>query len=178
MTSPMTSEVLPEPLTTLVRTRRASLAALARSEGASPEDAVDCVQEALCTMLTLAREGSLPGDAEQWGAVLAGVVRNAARNRRRRHDRARPHEPLDEGAELASGEQGSEELVARAEQFVRLRLCVAQLCEVQQAVVTLRLLEEQPGDDVARALGISAGHVAVLLHRARASLRVCMSDVA
>jgi RNA polymerase sigma-70 factor (ECF subfamily) len=36
------------------------------------------------------------------------------------------------------------------------------------------MLEEQPGDDVARALGITPGHVAVLLHRAKATLRACM----
>lgn len=46
----------------------------------------------------------------------------------------------------------------------------------REAVVTLRMLEEQPGDDVARALGISAGHVAVLLHRAKRALRACMEE--
>ena len=39
----------------------------------------------------------------------------------------------------------------------------------------LRLLEEQPGEDVAASLGISRGYVDVLLHRAKASLRVCMT---
>ena len=38
----------------------------------------------------------------------------------------------------------------------------------------LRLLEEQPGEDVAASLGITRNHVDVLLHRAKASLRVCM----
>ena len=40
----------------------------------------------------------------------------------------------------------------------------------------LRMLEERPGEDVARALGISSGHVAVLLHRAKAALRTCMTE--
>jgi RNA polymerase sigma-70 factor (ECF subfamily) len=42
-------------------------------------------------------------------------------------------------------------------------------------VVTLRMLDQVPGEDVARTLGITAGHVAVLLHRAKASLLACMT---
>ena len=58
---------------------------------------------------------------------------------------------------------------------MRLHACVQELCEIEKAVVTLRMLEEQAGEDVARALGISAGHVAVLRHRAKAALRACMT---
>ena len=39
----------------------------------------------------------------------------------------------------------------------------------------LRLLEERQGEDVAASLGISRGYVDVLVHRAKASLRVCMT---
>lgn len=42
--------------------------------------------------------------------------------------------------------------------------------------MTLRLLDEQYGDDVAAALGLSRGHVDVLLHRARASRRACLLE--
>jgi RNA polymerase sigma-70 factor (ECF subfamily) len=69
-----------------------------------------------------------------------------------------------------------EELLLRAEDAVRLRACVAELCEIQRSVVTLRLLEERPGEDVAEALGITKNHAAVLLHRAKASLRECMTE--
>ena len=161
-------------LTALVRARRGDLAALARAEGVSPEDAVDCVQEALCTWLSRSREGNVPESPAEWGAVLATMVRNAARNRRRRHDRARPHDDVDERPPLDEG-PATDEALARAEEYVRLRACVAELCDVQRAVVTLRMLEERPGEDVARALGISAGHVAVLLHRAKRALRDCMA---
>jgi RNA polymerase sigma-70 factor (ECF subfamily) len=37
------------------------------------------------------------------------------------------------------------------------------------------MLEDRPGEDVARELGLERGHVAVLLHRAKAHLRACMS---
>ncbi|MGK4006194.1 sigma-70 family RNA polymerase sigma factor [Sorangium sp. So ce1036] len=159
----------------LVRAERAALASLARAEGVTPEDAVDCVQEGLCTLLTLAQGGALPEDVGAWGGVLAGIVRNAARNRRRRHFRARPHVDLDAHPEAATDTPATDDAIARAEEHVRLRACVEELCEIQKAVVTLRMLEEQPGEDVARALGISAGHVAVLLHRAKAALRACMT---
>jgi RNA polymerase sigma-70 factor (ECF subfamily) len=161
-------------LSHIVRTERAALAALARAEGVSAEDAVDCVQDGLCTMLTMARNDTLPEDPEEWGAVLAGVVRNAARNRRRRHFLARPHAEI-EAAPIAAAGPPVDDVIARAEDHVRLRACVAELCEIQRAVVTLRMLEEQPGEDVAEALGITAGHVAVLLHRAKAALHACMT---
>ncbi|MCA9599153.1 MAG: sigma-70 family RNA polymerase sigma factor [Myxococcales bacterium] len=157
----------------LARRERSALAALARGEGATAEDAVDAVQEALCTLLTQAGDGKLPADPAEWGAVLAVMVRNVARNRRRRHDRARPHLPVEDD-DLVDELPTTDVLIARAEDHVRLRACVEDLCEIQQAVVTLRMLEERPGEDVARALGITPGHVAVLLHRAKAALRVCM----
>ena len=107
--------------------------------------------------------------------MLATIVRNVARNRRRRHYRARPHEDLD-AAERPDGRRlAADDAIAQAEDHVRLRACVEELCAIQKAVVTLRLLEEQPGEDVAGALGISAGHVAVLLHRAKRELRACMT---
>jgi RNA polymerase sigma-70 factor, ECF subfamily len=158
-------------LSELVRQRRSSLAALARAEGLGPEDAVDCVQEGLCSFLH--RRAELPERVDEWEPYLATMVRNAARNRRRRHFVSRPHDPIGtHAADLTP----VDDLLARAEEHVRLRNCVEELCEIQKAVVTLRMLEEQPGEDVARALGISPGHVAVLLHRAKQALRACMTS--
>ena len=68
----------------------------------------------------------------------------------------------------------AEALLSHAEDVVRLRACVAELCSIQRAVITLRLLEERSGEDVAEQLGITRKHVDVLVHRAKASLRVCM----
>ena len=163
-------------LSELARGRRGELVRLARREGASPEDAVECVQDALCTFLQVAQKRELPSERDQWPAYLAGVVRNTARNKRRLHHVARPHEDVDALRLAAVSEGSAEALVAEAEEHVRLRACVDQLCETQKAVVMLRLLEEQPGEDVAASLGISRGYVDVLLHRAKASLRVCMTE--
>jgi RNA polymerase sigma-70 factor (ECF subfamily) len=107
---------------------------------------------------------------------LVTIVRNAARNQRRRHHRSKPHVELGE-RELFDSELALQEaLLSRAEETVRLRACVAELCEIQRAVVTLRLLEERPGEDVAETLGVTKNHVAVLLHRAKFALRTCMAE--
>jgi RNA polymerase sigma-70 factor, ECF subfamily len=154
--------------------QRGALAAIARSEGLSPEDAVDCVQEGLCTLIDLMQAGQL--DPEKDAApVLSTIVRNAARNHRRRHFRSRPHDDIGT-LELTDPHLAfPDELLARAVEQVRLRACVAELCEIQRAVVTLRILEERPGEDVAELLGITKNHAAVLLHRAKSSLRACMT---
>jgi RNA polymerase sigma-70 factor (ECF subfamily) len=163
-----------ETLSAVLRAERAELARVARREGLGAEDAIDCVQDALYTFLQIAQRGELP-EPGVYPAFLAGIVRNAARNKRRLHHLARPHRPIDE-IEPRGDALSGEALIARAEEHVRLRASVDQLCDTQKAVVTLRLLEEQCGEDVAAALGISRGHVDVLLHRAKASLRACLLD--
>lgn len=161
-----------ETLTHVVRSERAALARVAQREGVDQEDGIECVQDALCTFLDMLPRGQAPAEPAEWGFFLAGIVRNAARNRRRLHAVARPHAEL--GADARAADDGVDELVIRAEEHVRLRACVVELCEIQRAVVTLRLLDEQPGEDVAGALGISRGYVDVLTHRAKAALRACM----
>jgi len=160
-------------LAQLVREERAALIAGAVAEGLSAEEALECVQDALCTWL--ARSTREP--AQAYPAVLPllkHMVRNAARNFRRRHRRLKPHRALDLEVELGSGEDDAEALLAGAETSLRLHACVAELREVERAVIALRLLEERSGEDVAQALGLSRSHVDVLVHRAKLTLRACM----
>ncbi len=157
----------------LLPLHRRTLTRVARREGVSAADAVDVVQDALCTFLAMASRKESPAAIGEVTALLTAIVRNAARNRRRRHDVALPHVAVE--AAPAPDDPSSEEIVARAEEHVRLRACVDRLCDTQRAVVLLRMLEERPGEDVAEALGITRGYVDVLLHRAKASLRVCMT---
>ena len=159
----------------VVRAQRAALAGLARRQGLGAEDALDCVHDAFCTFLQLALRGELDGD-DDYAALLAGIVVNGARNKRRRHHLARPHDVIDDGDPLRDFGPSSETLVADAEECVRLRGCVARLCKTQRTVVMMRMLEERAGEDVAAALGVTRGHVDVLLHRAKASLFVCMTE--
>ncbi len=162
-------------LTDLIRQHRGELVHAARREGLAPEDAVECTQEALSTFLQLLQRGDAPALTAAWLPYVVTITKNAARNRRRRHHIARPHDGL-EADDPASEEASAEELLARAEQHVRLRACVERLCGTQRSVVLLRMLEERAGEDVASELGITRGHVDVLLHRAKASLRECMAE--
>jgi RNA polymerase sigma-70 factor (ECF subfamily) len=164
-----------EALTELIRQRRGDLVRVARREGVGPADAVECAQEALSTFLQLLRRGDAPADRAAWPGYVIGVTRNAARNRRRRHHVARSHRGIHDD-EPAPDAATVEDLLVAAEEHVRLRACVERLCGTQRSVVMLRLLEERPGEDVASALGITRGHVDVLLHRAKASLRECMTE--
>lgn len=167
----------PEPLeqlTELVRLERGALVATATREGLSSEEALECVQEALCTWLARHARGAAPGLAPL-SATLRTMIRNAARNWRRRHRHLRPHSAIDQEPTLAASERDAEQLLEVAEESLRLQVCVAELREVERAVITLRLLEERSGEDVAARLGLSRSHVDVLVHRAKATLSVCMT---
>ncbi|HSK05189.1 MAG TPA: sigma-70 family RNA polymerase sigma factor, partial [Kofleriaceae bacterium] len=100
--------------------------------------------------------------------------RNAARNHRRRHHRARPHVDV-ERAPVAAGEPPPDAALDRARALAQLGGCLAELGDVHRRVVRLRVLEELSGDEAARELGLSPGHVAVLLYRARKQLERCMT---
>jgi RNA polymerase sigma-70 factor (ECF subfamily) len=157
----------------LVHDHRSRLIRIARKEGLSGEDALDCVQEAFRSFLCLPTARVLVDAPEDSLKLLTVLTKNQARNRRKKHDRKQPHVevPMEMPSELPSAEK----IVAEAEAFVGLVGCVATLSEVQRRVVTLRLLDEVTGEDVARLLGLKAGHVAVLLHRAKDTLRRCVS---
>jgi RNA polymerase sigma-70 factor (ECF subfamily) len=159
-------------LSQLVREHRAELVAVARRQGLRPEEALECVQDALYTWLVQRRRD--PGAVASGVQSLKHIVKNAARNGRRRHHRLRPHLALDEVTALSHPSADAEQLVSEAETRLRLQVCVAQLREVERAVVSLRMLEERSGEDVATLLGLSRAHVDVLVHRAKATLRVCM----
>lgn len=146
---------------------------MAKQEGLRSVDALDAVQEAFATFLRLPQARSLVGAPEDSRAVLGAVVRNAARNARRRYHRALPHESIDD-AQLPDDALSVEELIARAEEHVRLEGCVDRLAEVQRRVVTMRVLEEASAAEVAAALELRSGNVAVLLHRAKKELLRCM----
>jgi RNA polymerase sigma-70 factor (ECF subfamily) len=172
--SPIAGDDVLERLSRVAQSERGRLAGVARQEGLSPEEAVDCMQDSLCTLLELLQSGEIDAGADP-APILVTVVRNAARNQRRRHFRSRPHSEVGEHELVDRDLVLQEELLSRAEDTVRLRACVAELCAIQRAVVTLRLLEERPGDDVSALLGVSKNHVAVLLHRAKSALRDCLS---
>lgn len=162
--------------TALVHRQRARLVAVARREGLSAEDAFDCAQDAFVVLLSAPEGPALAQRPEEAASFLVGTARNLARNRRRAHALARPHGSDEVLAGLADDGEAADALLAQAMARGELLGCMVRLEQMQRAVVTLRMLDEQPGECVGAALGLSPGHVAVLLHRAKASLRRCLEE--
>lgn len=159
----------------LARDHAGRLAAIARREGVSATDALDVVQDAFHTLISRADSQALRDKPDDAARVLATIVRNAARNLRRRHDHAKPHVDVDDQA-LTAREPTPDEALEQATTQAQLVGCMAKLGDAHRHVITLRVLEELSGEEAAQALGVSAGHVAVLLHRARKQLEQCMSS--
>ena len=157
----------------LARDHAGRLAAIARREGVAASDALDVVQDAFHTLLGRPDIAALRTRSDQAARLLAAIVRNAARNLRRRHHRARPHVELD-AEPLPAAELRPDDALDHAVTAVQLVGCLAQLGDVHRQIVTLRVLEELSGEEAARALGLTPNHVAVLLHRARKQLERCM----
>jgi len=162
-------------VTRLVHTHRGRLYRLARREGLREEDSLDCVQDAFHTFLLLPQARQLVESSDDSIKLLSVLVRNHARNRRRRHEVAQPHESDDQHLALLAAESSPvDELIAQAQDFALMVGCLDHLGKLQRAVVSLRMLDEVAGEDVAAMLGLEASHVAVLLHRAKQNLRSCM----
>ena len=164
-------------VTQLVHTHRGRLSRLVVREGVRADDALDCVQEAFLSFLQLPQARLLVGSAEELARLLSTLARNIARNRRRRHDYAKPHLVEEEILQnLPSDALSSDEVVIQAEQQALALGCLVTLNEVQEAVVNLRLVDEVSGEDVALQLGTTPEHVGVLLFRARQRLQRCLTD--
>ena len=162
-------------VTRLVHTHRGRLYRLARREGLREEDSLDCVQDAFQTFLLLPQARQLVESDEESIKLLSVLVRNHARNRRRKHEIARPHDSGDEALAVLTAEAlPVDELIAQAQEFALMIGCLDHLGKLQRAVASLRMLDEVGGEDVAAMLGLPPSHVAVLLHRAKQSLRSCM----
>ena len=158
----------------LARTHARPLAAAAVREGLTRVEAIDAVQEAFTTLLGMPQARELSLDDEGAERLMAVLVRNAARNMRRRRHRSKAHESLEEVSDVPSDAPSVDALLAAAEEHVAFLGCVSQLGEIQRLVVTMRVLEELSPEQVARTLGLKPGHIAVLLHRAKQALVDCM----
>jgi len=156
----------------LARDHARRLAAVARREGLPPADALDAVQDALCSLVARDDARALRDRPDDAARVLVSIVRNTARNARRRHHRARPHVDV----ELASDSPAPDAALDASETHAQLAGCMAGLADLHRSVVTLRVLEELSGEQAAHALGLTPSHVAVLLHRARKQLARCMTE--
>jgi RNA polymerase sigma-70 factor, ECF subfamily len=160
--------------TLLARIPRAGFVSIAREQGLGPEDARDAVQEAFTKLLELPRARRVR-NTEELRALISVLVLNVARNMRRRHFRARPHS-VEASQTLLDAKPAADELLVLEQDRQVLQGCLATLDDVQRKVVSLRLISELPGAEVAKRLALSPGHVAVMLHRAKKDLSNCVTQ--
>lgn len=161
----------------LVKAQRAVLVKVAMGEGLLAEEALDAVQEAFATFIEKSEWRALPRDTPDAPKLLATLVRNHARNLRRKHSRRdEGMDALTGNAEIDSAWRQLDELMIDAEEHLKLTGCIATLKEVQRTIVTARFFEGASGLEVAQELGITPGNVAVILHRARERLRGCLDS--
>ncbi len=160
----------------LVHDHRSKLIAIARSEGLAADDALDCAQEAFQSFLCLPQARLLVDLPDDSVKILTVLARNLARNGRRKHHRARPHDSSEVTLEaIVADDATADDVVARAEEYATMVGCLHTLSEIQRAVVTLRLVDDVAGEDVAKSLDMTPGNVAIHLFRAKEKLRACLT---
>jgi RNA polymerase sigma-70 factor (ECF subfamily) len=105
-------------------------------------------------------------------AWLFQIVLHACRRRsRRRAGEPRVHAPVDEAAELPSGEPGAEERASSRQTGAALARALAELPEESREVLLLRDVEGMSGEEAAAVLGIGLAAMKSRLHRARLDLK-------
>ena len=94
------------------------------------------------------------------------------RKHARRNSRATPVGPEDLARRIESAQEWDESDDGRV---ARLYEAIAQLNETEKALVVL-FLEDLSYEEIADAIGLSANHVGVALHRAKKKLSVLMKE--
>jgi RNA polymerase sigma-70 factor (ECF subfamily) len=129
----------------------------------------DLVQAVLLAVLTAAREGRI-ADPDRADRFMLGTCRNMALKLREAEarnvgDEALAHlpAPMEDGAPITLD-------------FTALIPCLGRLDQRARQVVSLSFLEQHPTEVVATRVGITAGNVRVVRHRAIASLRRCLDQ--
>lgn len=165
-------------VSSLVRAHRGRLLAYARRRGLDAEEALDAVQDSFLSFLKLPEaRGVARAEGDEALKLLTVILRHHTLNRRRkigRRGRVTDETAFDVAVErVDSGAESSEAIISRAEELARVEGCILRMQRLQRLVVKLSLLDEQPHAEIAKTLGLSEGHVRVLLHRAREHVRHC-----
>jgi len=133
-----------------------------------PHAAHDLVQQVLLTTLERLRKGALR-DPDKLASFVLGMCRMTVLEIRRgawRRERL-----LEEWGDKAEAYEAPE---PRVLDEARLADCLEALAERERSVVSLTFLADKDGDEVANDLGLTAGNVRVIRHRALGKLRECM----
>jgi RNA polymerase sigma-70 factor (ECF subfamily) len=133
-----------------------------------PHAAHDLVQQVLLMTLERLRDGRLR-EPERIVSFVLGMCRMVVLEIRR--GSWRREKLLATYGDTAEAVEPPEPLALDAH---KLAACVEALAERERTVVVLTFFADKSGDEVARELGLTAGNVRVIRHRAIARLRGCM----
>lgn len=111
------------------------------------------------------------GEFEGW---MFGIARNVVVMYLRSRARDPQTMPLDSLPDIVGPDRTPEQIYERKELFLDAVLCLSSLTEQEQEVIALRYGAELSSRMIGQAMGISEGHVRVLLHRALKSMRSAM----
>jgi RNA polymerase sigma-70 factor (ECF subfamily) len=172
---------LPAALADVLETEGDRLYRLALRVTRDPGLAEDAVQDAFASALQNA--ASFRGEA-RLSTWLHRIVYTKAVDllRRRRREAPLEEDPAELGPEddrlahTPSWSAPPDAVLASEEARSALEEALSALTPLQRAVFELRELEGRPTEEVAEALGLSAGAVRVHLHRARLRLRARLSS--
>lgn len=131
----------------------------------NPAEADDIGQEAFLRVWNKAE--SFDPTIARFTTWLYRIVLNLAFDRTRRP----AHAPIEEAAEIASGEPAPIDGLIADQQRRVLEAALAQLPERQRGAIALFHMEGLSGDEAARAMGLSAKAFESLLARARLALK-------
>ena len=133
-----------------------------------PHAAHDLVQQVLLMTLERLRAGKLR-EPERITSFVLGMCRMVVLEIRR--GSWRRETLLETYGDTAEAVDVPEPLALDAD---KLAACLQTLAERERTVVVLAFFADKSGDEVAKELGISAGNVRVIRHRALGRLRSCM----
>ena len=131
--------------------------------------AEDFCQEILLTVIQAVRAGRVE-QPDRMGAFVLGVCRVTLHDLRR--SSRRREELLDRfGADLVSEATAPSETPL---DLKRLEQCLGKLGETDRAVLALTFYADRAAPEIAAELGLSAGNVRVVRHRALTRLTACV----
>jgi RNA polymerase sigma-70 factor (ECF subfamily) len=129
--------------------------------------AADLVQQVLVAVIEAARADRVE-KPERLGAFVLGVCRftvwDLRRGRRRERRATEGTLPLDVAAEPD----------VHPVDRMQLERCVGQLAPRSATVIRMSFGEDRPAHEIADLLGLTAGNVRVIRHRALAGLQACL----
>lgn len=131
--------------------------------------AADLMQHVMVLAIEQLREGRLR-EPQRIVSFVLGACRMTVLDMRRGQQRR------DRLLERHGGDmlQVADIAVAPRHDHDRVADCLDRLSERERTVIVLSFYEEQAADEVARALGLTAGNVRVIRHRGLGRLRECL----